>query len=228
MTETRLLDELDRRILDHLAQARVLRERAYQAQSEKQPMRETIAAAVRTLSEEGCTAAELQALIDDLFIMPVFTILFLNLFDTIGTLIGVGEQAGLVKNGRLPRRPAGSTGGQAYTPCRDGQPNQLLCTGPNAGGGLGDPCTSGPQAARARQHRASVAAPPMRCTRRCGVRRALDDGEGTAGVMVSGRWCSPIVGLNTGPAFAAFLIATYTYPTGARALKISKSLFKIF
>jgi AGZA family xanthine/uracil permease-like MFS transporter len=37
------------------------------------------------------------------FIMPVFTILFLNLFDTIGTLIGVGEQAGLVKNGRLPR-----------------------------------------------------------------------------------------------------------------------------
>ncbi|MBI1295756.1 phosphoenolpyruvate carboxylase [bacterium] len=53
--------------------ARVLRERAYQAQSEKQPMRETIGAAVRTLREEGCTAAELQALIDDLFIMPVFT-----------------------------------------------------------------------------------------------------------------------------------------------------------
>ncbi|MCB0112781.1 MAG: phosphoenolpyruvate carboxylase, partial [Caldilineaceae bacterium] len=53
--------------------ARVLWERAFQAQSEKRPMRETIAAAVRTLSEEGCTAEELQALIDDLFIMPVFT-----------------------------------------------------------------------------------------------------------------------------------------------------------
>ncbi len=37
------------------------------------------------------------------FIMPIATILFLNMFDTIGTLIGVGEQAGLVKNGRLPR-----------------------------------------------------------------------------------------------------------------------------
>ena len=37
------------------------------------------------------------------FIMPIFTILFLNMFDTIGTLIGVGEQAGLVKNGKLPR-----------------------------------------------------------------------------------------------------------------------------
>ncbi|MEZ4634832.1 MAG: phosphoenolpyruvate carboxylase [Caldilineaceae bacterium] len=45
----------------------------FQAQSEKRPMRATIAAAVRTLSEEGCTAEELQALIDDLFIMPVFT-----------------------------------------------------------------------------------------------------------------------------------------------------------
>ena len=37
------------------------------------------------------------------FIMPIFTILFLNMFDTIGTLIGVGEQAGLVINGKLPR-----------------------------------------------------------------------------------------------------------------------------
>ncbi len=37
------------------------------------------------------------------FIMPIATILFLNMFDTIGTLIGVGEQAGLVKNGKLPR-----------------------------------------------------------------------------------------------------------------------------
>jgi AGZA family xanthine/uracil permease-like MFS transporter len=37
------------------------------------------------------------------FLMPIATILFLNMFDTIGTLIGVGEQAGLVKNGKLPR-----------------------------------------------------------------------------------------------------------------------------
>jgi len=37
------------------------------------------------------------------FIMPILTILFLNMFDTIGTLIGVGEQSGLLKNGKLPR-----------------------------------------------------------------------------------------------------------------------------
>jgi len=33
----------------------------------------------------------------------VLIFLFMNLFDTLGTLIGVGEQAGLIKNDRLPR-----------------------------------------------------------------------------------------------------------------------------
>lgn len=33
----------------------------------------------------------------------ILIFLFFDLFDTIGTLIGVGEQAGLVKDGRLPR-----------------------------------------------------------------------------------------------------------------------------
>jgi AGZA family xanthine/uracil permease-like MFS transporter len=33
----------------------------------------------------------------------VLIFLFMNLFDTLGTLIGVGEQAGLIKNDKLPR-----------------------------------------------------------------------------------------------------------------------------
>jgi AGZA family xanthine/uracil permease-like MFS transporter len=33
----------------------------------------------------------------------IFTFFFLDLFDTIGTLIGVSEQAGFIKNGTLPR-----------------------------------------------------------------------------------------------------------------------------
>jgi len=33
----------------------------------------------------------------------VLVFLFLDIFDTMGTLIGVGEQAGLVKNGKLPK-----------------------------------------------------------------------------------------------------------------------------
>jgi AGZA family xanthine/uracil permease-like MFS transporter len=33
----------------------------------------------------------------------IFILFFLDLFDTVGTLIGVSEQAGFVKNGRLPR-----------------------------------------------------------------------------------------------------------------------------
>lgn len=37
------------------------------------------------------------------FLSLVFVFLFLDLFDTVGTLIGVGEQAGLVENGNLPR-----------------------------------------------------------------------------------------------------------------------------
>ena len=37
------------------------------------------------------------------YLTPIVTLLFLNMFDTIGTLIGVSEQAGIVKGGKLPR-----------------------------------------------------------------------------------------------------------------------------
>jgi AGZA family xanthine/uracil permease-like MFS transporter len=33
----------------------------------------------------------------------IFTLFFLDLFDTVGTLIGIGEEAGFVRNGKLPR-----------------------------------------------------------------------------------------------------------------------------
>lgn len=33
----------------------------------------------------------------------IFTLFFLDLFDTVGTLIGIGEEAGFVKEGKLPR-----------------------------------------------------------------------------------------------------------------------------
>ncbi|MFH1691954.1 MAG: NCS2 family permease [Candidatus Omnitrophota bacterium] len=33
----------------------------------------------------------------------IFTLFFLDLFDSVGTLIGIGEEAGFVKNGKLPR-----------------------------------------------------------------------------------------------------------------------------
>jgi AGZA family xanthine/uracil permease-like MFS transporter len=36
------------------------------------------------------------------YLEPIFVLLFFTMFDTIGTLIGVGEQAGLMVNGRLP------------------------------------------------------------------------------------------------------------------------------
>ncbi len=36
-------------------------------------------------------------------VLVVFTLLFVDLFDTIGTLIGVATKAGMVKNGRIPR-----------------------------------------------------------------------------------------------------------------------------
>ena len=38
-----------------------------------------------------------------IFIQVLLVFLFLDMFDTVGTLIGVGEQAGLLKEGRLPR-----------------------------------------------------------------------------------------------------------------------------
>ncbi len=52
---------------------RVLRERMERAQSEKRPMRETIAAAVQTLKADGMQAYEMRQMLNDLLIMPVFT-----------------------------------------------------------------------------------------------------------------------------------------------------------
>lgn len=37
------------------------------------------------------------------YVAPIFVLLFFDMFDTVGTLIGVGEQAGFMKDGRLPR-----------------------------------------------------------------------------------------------------------------------------
>ncbi len=36
-------------------------------------------------------------------IVVIFILLFLDIFDTVGTLIGIGEQAGFIVNGKLPR-----------------------------------------------------------------------------------------------------------------------------
>jgi len=52
---------------------RVLRERARAAGEAGEPMDETIAAAIHRLREEGLDAAQVQALLDGLFIMPVLT-----------------------------------------------------------------------------------------------------------------------------------------------------------
>jgi AGZA family xanthine/uracil permease-like MFS transporter len=37
------------------------------------------------------------------FIIVVLILFFLTVFDTIGTLVGVGERAGLMRDGKLPR-----------------------------------------------------------------------------------------------------------------------------
>ncbi len=52
---------------------RILRRRARESQDRGEPMGETIAAAVRRLREEGVSAAEMQALVSRLLVMPVFT-----------------------------------------------------------------------------------------------------------------------------------------------------------
>jgi phosphoenolpyruvate carboxylase len=52
---------------------RVLRQRASVAQAENRPMRETILAAVYTLRREGLDVDDIQRLLNELFIMPVFT-----------------------------------------------------------------------------------------------------------------------------------------------------------
>ena len=52
---------------------RVVRERARRAEEHDEPMDETIAAAVGRLAAEGLTASDVQMLLDDLSIMPVFT-----------------------------------------------------------------------------------------------------------------------------------------------------------
>jgi len=37
------------------------------------------------------------------YLAPIVVLLFFDMFDTVGTLIGVGEQAGFMKDGKLPR-----------------------------------------------------------------------------------------------------------------------------
>lgn len=37
------------------------------------------------------------------YLAPIIVLLFFDMFDTVGTLIGVGEQAGFMKDGKLPR-----------------------------------------------------------------------------------------------------------------------------
>jgi len=37
------------------------------------------------------------------YLTPIFIFLFFDMFDTVGTLIGVGTQAGFMKDGKLPR-----------------------------------------------------------------------------------------------------------------------------
>ncbi len=37
------------------------------------------------------------------FISVIFVLLFLDIFDTIGTVVGIGEQGGFYKNGKIPR-----------------------------------------------------------------------------------------------------------------------------
>ena len=37
------------------------------------------------------------------YLTPIFVLLFFDMFDTVGTLVGVGTQAGFMKDGKLPR-----------------------------------------------------------------------------------------------------------------------------
>ncbi len=37
------------------------------------------------------------------FVAPLLVLLFFDMFDTVGTLVGVGQQGGFMKNGKLPR-----------------------------------------------------------------------------------------------------------------------------
>jgi adenine/guanine/hypoxanthine permease len=46
---------------------------------------------------------DLKGLLDITIIPVVIIFLFMDLFDTIGTLVGVGQQAGLMRDGKLPR-----------------------------------------------------------------------------------------------------------------------------
>ncbi|MBW1807672.1 MAG: NCS2 family permease [Deltaproteobacteria bacterium] len=46
---------------------------------------------------------DLRGLLDITIIPVVIIFLFMDLFDTIGTLVGVGQQAGLMRDGKLPR-----------------------------------------------------------------------------------------------------------------------------
>jgi len=55
------------------------------------------------------------------YLTPIVTLLFLNMFDTIGTLIGVSEQAGMLRDGTLPRA------GRALMPDAIGTTFGALC-----------------------------------------------------------------------------------------------------
>jgi adenine/guanine/hypoxanthine permease len=46
---------------------------------------------------------DLATALDPRFLPFVVVLLFMNVFDTVGTVIGVSEQAGLIRDGRLPR-----------------------------------------------------------------------------------------------------------------------------
>ncbi len=52
---------------------RVLRNRAHQARQEEEPVRESVADAIHYLHAQGKSASAVQTILDDLFIMPVFT-----------------------------------------------------------------------------------------------------------------------------------------------------------
>jgi len=52
---------------------RILRNRAHQARQEEEPVRETVADAILYLHTQGKSVSDVQTILDDLFIMPVFT-----------------------------------------------------------------------------------------------------------------------------------------------------------
>ncbi len=59
------------------------------------------------IAERAAFRFDILPVFRDITFLPIlFVLLFLDLFDTIGTLIGVGESAGLLKDGKLPNAKA--------------------------------------------------------------------------------------------------------------------------